>query len=72
MIKMERKLIDWQCKCGTVYALEPKVPAVLHAKHPERKVCRKAVGVNQLCENPFPDQEKRDALFNLQYGIIEV
>ena len=74
MIKMEHKLIDWQCKCGAVYALEPQVPTKLHATHKERAVCQKTVKVGdkeKTCGNPFPNQESRDNLYQIQYGILE-
>ena len=34
------KLLDWQCKCGTVYGLERNVPVILHEKVPDRKNVR--------------------------------
>ena len=61
---MEKQLI-WTCKCQTSYAIERNVPTVLHAKHPERKKCNK-------CDTLFPDQEKRDQLYQQQnLAVIE-
>jgi hypothetical protein len=65
------KLISWQCKCGAVYALEPKEPTVLHEKVPDRKKCQKEVGKNKKCNTPFPTQEERNKMFKQQFGIIE-
>ena len=72
MIKMvKQELIDWQCKCGAVYALEKLVPTVLHGKHPDRARCTKQVSKNKECGQPFPDQATRNKLYNQQFGIVE-
>jgi hypothetical protein len=64
------KLLAWQCDCGTVYGLERNVPTVLHNNHPERSKCKKKVSINKECGTNFPDQNKRDELFNNQNIII--
>jgi len=64
-------LINWQCSCGTVYALERHVPAILHKNHPERSKCQKQVTKEKNCGSAFPDQAKRDELFKYQFGITE-
>lgn len=65
------KLINWQCKCGASYGLEPIVPTALHERHPERKKCQRTVSIDKKCGNSFPDQASRDEMYKNQYGIRE-
>ena len=67
----KHEYLDWQCKCGTTYALERNVPTVLHANHPERKKCQKKLDSNTKCGNPLPDQKLRNKLFAMQNIVIE-
>jgi hypothetical protein len=65
------KLIQWQCKCGASYGLEPIMPTTLHEKHPDRKKCQRKLGQDKKCGNPFPDQASRDKMYKNQYGTQE-
>lgn len=64
-------LLDWQCKCGTVYGLERNVPVKLHHNHPERAKCRKRISENSRCGEAFPDQTKRDEMINSKRFVLE-
>jgi hypothetical protein len=63
-------LIQYQCACGTHYGLERNVPTILHNNHPERKYCGKKLSINRICGVSFPNQTKRNELFNSQNIVI--
>jgi hypothetical protein len=63
-------LIHYQCACGTHYGLERNVPTILHKNHPERKSCGKQVSMKMKCGVEFPNQAKRNELFNAQNIVV--
>jgi hypothetical protein len=68
---METKYISWECRCGSVYALELKVPTTLWKIHPDRSKCKKKIGKDRECGAEFPDQAERDELLKSQTIITE-
>jgi hypothetical protein len=60
----QTKYIQWECKCHTSYGLEP------HLAKPHN--CTKIVNrqTEKKCDNPFPDQEQRNKMYQEQYGVV--
>jgi hypothetical protein len=61
---MQVKYIQWECKCGASYGLEPH----LAKPHNCKRVINSKTG--KTCDTPFPNQEQRNKMYQEQYGVV--